>query len=358
VKTGNELGAPTSTQSYGQNRQSFMNKAPSFDKPKPFVPAEKPRLSPTIEKAKPSVASPTSPVTSPHSRSVEMDNLQMKKRTILGTIATGRRELEEVRNELAKLKAKEAELVSVLEKRDQAVQQIAQDIEALEQKNQNEELKRREEEKSKRVKEEVEKRRKEESEEERKRIEEETEKKLLNPQQVFTPHSEEVVTDDGLNAEEIRLMRAMSRPGKGNVVPRVNSPQTSKPSFSGKPALSEADRLRVAEENKRKEEEQRMGQERDLQQRIAHLQHEGGVTKTFVSPQIYDFDAEVKFIADFTNWEEIPITTPMDNNFTYSVSWKVSPGFHFFFFKINGKNEINKNLSTGLAPTGQLINKI
>jgi len=112
VKTGNDLGPPTSTSSYGQSRQSFMTKAPSFDnKPKPFVPVEKP---------KPTVVTPPSPVTSPHGRSgltVEMDNLQMKKRTILGTMATGRRELEEVRNEITKLKAKEAELVSVLEKK-------------------------------------------------------------------------------------------------------------------------------------------------------------------------------------------------------------------------------------------------
>jgi len=113
VKTGNDLGPPTSTSSYGQSRQSFMTKAPSFDnKPKPFVPVEM--------KPKPMVVTPPSPVTSPHSRSgltVEMDNLQMKKRTILGTMATGRRELEEVRNEIARLKAKEAELVSVLEKK-------------------------------------------------------------------------------------------------------------------------------------------------------------------------------------------------------------------------------------------------
>jgi hypothetical protein len=101
-----------------------------------------------------------------------------------------------------------------------------------------------------------------------------------------------------------------------------------------------------------------LNQERQLQERVAHLQHSEGVTKIFVSPQIYDFEAEVKFFADFTNWEEIPITTQMDNNFTYSVTWKVSPGVHFYLFKINGKIEINKHLPTGLAPNGQLMNKV
>jgi len=149
----------------------------------------------------------------------------------------------------------------------------------------------------------------------------------------------------------------MSRPGKANsVATRITSPLTSKPNLSKQ--VSDVDRARIAEENKKKGEEQRLNQEKELQQRIAHLQHTGGVTKTFISTQIYDFDADVKFIADFTNWEEIPITTPMDNNFTFSVTWKVAPGFHFFIFKINGKSEINRSLPTGLAPNGQLMNKV
>jgi len=114
----------------------------------------------------------------------------------------------------------------------------------------------------------------------------------------------------------------------------------------------------MAEEKRRREEEERAARERELQERIVHLQAPGGTRKTFISPQIYDFDAEVKFVADFTNWEEIPITTSMDNNFTYSVTWSVTPGVHFFLFKINGKTEINKNMATALAPNGQLMNKV
>jgi len=153
-------------------------------------------------------------------------------------------------------------------------------------------------------------------------------------------------------------MRSMSRPGKGNmninVVSRVISTPPSKP----KPQISEADRLRIAEEKKKIRRRTKIESRETITRTGGSLQHSEGVTKIFVSPQIYDFEAEVKFFADFTNWEEIPITTQMDNNFTYSVTWKVSPGVHFYLFKINGKIEINKHLPTGLAPNGQLMNKV
>jgi len=338
-----------------QSSVNVINKSP-FERPKP------------VTQPKSILASTASPVTSPHRVNQEIESLQIKKRSILGAITTGRRELDEVRNEIAKLKSKEAELVAVLEKRDQAVQQLNQDIEALEQKDQNEELKRKEEEKARRIKEEIEKRRREEELEERKKLEEEEEREKEKerererekererptPKPVYAPQFQD---DEDENAEEIRLMRAMSRPGKGNVnvTSRVVSPPQSKPS---KPQISEAEKIRMAEEKKKFEEEQRLAQERQLQERVAHLQQVGGVSKTFVSGTIYDFDAEVKFYADFTNWEEIPITTSMDKNFTYSITWKVSPGVHFYLFKINGKIEINKNVPTGLAPNGQLMNKV
>jgi len=289
-----------------------------------------------------------------------MEALQLKKRTILGTIGTTRREIEEVRSEIARLRNKEAELNSLLEKREVAVQQLTQEIDLLEQKDQSENLKRNEEAKSKRVNIENERRRKEEEDEERKKIVV-VEERIQNPQPLYSPRSaEEDGNEDGVNAEEMRIMRAMSRPGKGNAPAggRVSSVKQSSAVNSAKPAMSDADKQRIAEDNRKKEDENRASQERDLQQRIAHLQTPGGVKKTFSSSMVYDFDAEVKFIADFTNFEEIPITTPIDNNFTYTVTWHVKPGFHFYLFKINGKTEINKNIPTGLAPNGSLMNKI
>jgi myosin heavy subunit len=344
VKSGNEepvqapvqpvhpVRAPVSTPSY---RQSMNVKGSGVERPKPTS----------------AVASP-----SQTSHSSEIESLQMKKRTLLGTIVSTKRDLEEVRNEIAKLKNKEAELVALMEKREHSVHQLTQEIEALEQRDLSEENKRKEDEKARRIKEEIERRRKEEEAEERKKIEDE-EKKILNPQPVYAPRalSSESLQDDGLNAEELRLMRAMSRPTKVAGTGRTSAYKSS--SNIPKPQ-SDPDRVRLAEENKRREEESRLQQERQLQERIAHLQHPGGVSKTFVSPQIYDFDAEVKFCADFTKWEEVPITTPIDNNFTHSVVWQVSPGYHFYLFKINGKAEINKHLPTGLAPNGQLMNKI
>jgi myosin heavy subunit len=331
---------------------------PSFSqKPKSTAP-EKPK--PVADKPKPAPA--TSQSQSVGNRSAEIESLQLKKRTILGTIATTRRDLDEVRAEIAKLKNKEAELVSLLEKREQSVHQLTQEVEELEKKEREQVAdvqKHKDEEKARRQREEIERRRQEDVEEERRRLEQE-EKKLLNPQPVYSPRSYEEEADvDGLNAEEQRIMRAMSRPGKGGAVGagRVSNikPAAAAPA---KPAMSEAEKQRIAEENKKKEEEQRIQQEKDLQQRIAHLQVPGGVKKTFISAQVYDFDADVKFLSDFTHFEEIPITTPMDNNFTFSVSWTVSPGPHFYLFKINGKAEINKNLPTGLAPNGLLMNKV
>jgi len=274
----------------------------------------------------------------------------------LGTISTTRRDLEEVRSEIAKLKNRETELVSLLEKREQSVQQLTQEIEEIEKKDYTEEIRRKEEEKAKRLKEEVERRRQEEVLEEERKKTDEADKKVLNPQTVYSPRSDEVINQDGLNAEEERIMRAMSRPGKTGMI-GTGRVSNVKP-VAAKPAMSEAERQRIAEENRRKEDEQRVQQEKELQQRIAHLQVAGGVKKTFVSSQVYDFDAEVKFISDFTNFEEIPITTSIDNNFTYSVTWSVKPGPHFYLFKINGKTEINKHIPTGLAPNGSLMNKV
>jgi len=330
------------------------------EKPKPLA-QEKPKPL-AQEKPKPQEkAKPLPTVNSNPKISSEMEGLQLKKRTILGTIGTTRREIEEVRVEIAKLKNKEAELVSLLEKREAAVQQLSQDIEALEQKDHTEELRRKDEEKAKRVNAEIDRRRKEEEDEEKKKFEQEEEKKILNPKPIYSPRAnEEEQNEDDINAEEQRIMRAMSRPGKGPA-PTVGTGRASsvkQSSAVSKPAMSDADKQRIAEENRKKEDENRASQERDLQQRVSHLQQPGGVKKTFVSSQVYDFDAEVKFIADFTNFEEIPITTPIDNNFTYSVTWQVKPGFHFYMFRINGKTEINKHLPTGLAPNGSLMNKI
>jgi len=246
VLKGNETTSPSSSPSFLQTRQSVsvLNKAPSFE--------NKPKPSPTYGKTF-STTSTVSPVASPHRGNQELENLQMKKKSIMGTITTGKRDLEEVRNEIAKLKAKEAELVAVLEKRDQAVQQINQEIEALELKDHNDGLKRKEEEeKAKRIKEEAEKRRREEEHEERKKLGEEQleAKPVHSPKPAYTPHSQDLNDDE--NAEEIRLMRSMSRPGKGgnmniNVVSRV----VSTPPPKAKPQLSEADRIRIAEEKKK-----------------------------------------------------------------------------------------------------------
>jgi len=338
---------------------SFTKKQPSVAvKP---IPTSTEKVKPLpLEKPKP-IPSVTSNSTALKNSSSEIESLQLKKRTIIGTIGGTRRELEEVRSEIAKLKNRESELVSLLEKREAAVHQLISEIEIFEQKDHTENLKRKEDdEKSKRAKDEMEKRRKEEADEERKKIEEE-DKKIYNPQPLYSPRSEEELNEDGLNAEELRIMRAMSRPGKiGAPISggRKSSVKQSSAVNSAKPAMSEADKQRIYDENRKKEEEQRASQERDLQQRIAHLQQPGGVKKTFSSSQVYDFDAEVKFIADFTNFEEIPITTSIDNNFTYTVTWNVNPGFHFYLFKINGKTEINKNIPTGLAPNGSLMNKI
>jgi len=227
-------------------------RSPLFDKPKPVV------LPKNILANNPSPASPH--FTGSYK---EIENLQIKKRSVLGTITTGRRELEEVRNEIAKLKIKEADLVAVLEKRDQAVAQINQEIEALEQKDFNAEEKRKEAEKAQRIKDEIEKRRREEEHEERKKLEEEQdrekekerererekERERPTPKPVYAPQFQD---DEDENAEEIRLMRAMSRPGKGgtvntNVASRVVATPPSKP----KPQITEADRIRMAEDKKK-----------------------------------------------------------------------------------------------------------
>jgi hypothetical protein len=241
VLKGNETTTSPTSPSYLQTRPSFsVLKTPSFE--------NKPKPSPTYAKT----FSTVSPVASPHRVNQELENLQMKKRSIMGTITTGKRDLEEIRNEIAKLKAREAELVAVLEKRDQSVQQINQEIETLEQKDHNEELKRKEEEeKTKRIKEETEKRRREELFEERKKLEEEhpEAKPVYSPKPVSTPHSQDLNDDE--NAEEIRLMRSMSRPGKGGMNINVVSRVVSTPPKSTKPQLSEADRIRIAEEKKK-----------------------------------------------------------------------------------------------------------
>jgi len=117
VKTSAPMEPTTYVPNLGQNRQSVFTKAPSFDnKPRPLAsPVERPKfvMSPSTREP----PSSSSSMASPHSSRFEIENLHMKKRTVLGTITSGRRDLEEVRNEIAKLTAKEAELVTLLEKK-------------------------------------------------------------------------------------------------------------------------------------------------------------------------------------------------------------------------------------------------
>jgi len=281
VKPTNSIEPAAPTPSFSQ-KQSLAAKP--TEKPKPV---EKPK--PT-EKPKP-VPATTSPTTNQSSAASRLNGdieaLQLKKRTILGNIGTTRRELEEVRVEIAKLKSKEAELVSLLEKRDQAVQQLNQDIDDLVQKDHSEEIRRQDDAKAKRIAAEVERRRQEEIEDERKKLDE-SEGRNFNPQPIYSPRGgeEDATEQDGLTAEEQRLMRAISRPGKGGTGVEQQQPTRGARVSNVKPSSAvskpnEAERQRIAEENKRKEDEQRAHQENDLQQRIAHLQAPGGVKKNF-----------------------------------------------------------------------------
>jgi len=397
------------------------------------------RMSVTIP-SKGAVTSTGAQTTSNHERHVsqhadQIEQLQLKKRTVLGTMTSTKRELDDLRSEIAKLKSKEAELVSLLEKRESSVQQLTQQIEELEnaqrgveegrrkveeekarylreeierrKKEEEEERKKREEEDRKRREEEAERRKKEE-ELERKRREEE-EKKLttidedalnrtskqsvsayiapikqpVSPSYNRAPSNEQL-PNEGMNAEESRILRAMSRAKSGTALgstvttgrtssyrpaePKtVTSPKqpAPEPAWKEQERIREAERqTRVAEDNRRKEEERRaiLDQQSKAkqteQQRIMEIQQRGGKLCKFSSPVVYDIDVDVKICGDFTDWQEIPITSEIDGNFQYTISLPVSPGVHFYRFKIGNKWDVNKNLPTGVAPTGDVMNKV
>jgi len=340
----------------------------------------------------------------------QIEQLLGKKRTVLGTINSSRRELEDVRAELAKLKLKETELLAMLEKRELAVQQIGSQIEELEQLESKEKLnaedskKKWEEERARRVREENESRKREEEEVDRQRREAEEERRrqtvVNSPKYVdiaavtrgpsttsvrstapveTTPTSLTAV-DDGLNPEEARLMRAMSRkgllsPGRGpsykpsigQLPEQKSSPKipTAEPAWKGQERQRD---IRAFEETKRREEEKRAIQSREAallnsakladQQRIADIHNREGVQHTFTTPLIYDYDASVSISGDFTDWQEVPITSEISDKFTYSITLPVPRGTHFYRFKVDGKWDVNKNLPTGVGPIGELMNKV
>jgi len=298
----------------------------------------------------------------------QLEQLQLKKRTLLGTIATTRRDLDDVRTEINKLKVKEAEMVALLDKREKTVKRLTQEIDEKEQ-NLHSEKYRIEEEKAHRVREEVGRRRREEEEENRLR---EMEKRQSVASVVQAQHTDES-TSEGMNSEELRLMRAMTR-SRGSSTGKPASTHQSKQSVLppiSEPSWKEIERLRdfdratkISEESKKKDAERRVVQERENskrnveQQRIFELQRRSGIKHIFTSPVVYDFDAEIKICGDFTDWEEVPITTPIENNFTYSITLPVSSGIHFYRFKVSGKWDVNKNMPTGVAHTGEVMNKI
>jgi len=270
--------------------------------------------------------------------------------------------------------------------------------------------KKREEEDRKKKEEEAERRKKDREEEvERKKREEEERKKLstieedeknktpkqpspsfiaqttkqpTSPAYNHRTTSAETINTDGMNPEEVRILRAMSRAKSGTGLgttgrsssykpaePRTNP--TPKPQSTAEPAWKEQERIRdaerqirIAEENKKKEEERRAILEQQTktkhaeQQRISEIQQRGGKMHTFVSPVVYDIDVEVKICGDFTDWQEIPITSEIDGSFQYAIAFPVNLGVHFYRFKIGNKWDVNKNLPTGVAPTGDVMNKV
>jgi len=303
-----------------------------------------------------------------------------------------------------------------LEKREAAVQQLNTQIEEAEQSesseksNAEENRRRAEEEKARRVREENERRRREEEEEERKKREAEEERRrqtvvnspayyggqpaarpraataavgLQRPPTTSTPQQGRQLTsqeaiEEGVDPEELRLMRAMSRkPGAAGTNNRASmyNPPVAKavpqakpqqePAWKEQERSRETERLaRATEDNRRKEEERRVTLDLQNQARISEEQHiaaiqsRGGDLHTFTSPTIYDFEADVKICGDFTDWREVPITSEMDKNFSYSIALPVNRGLHFYRFKVAGKWDVNRNLPTGVAPTGELMNKV
>jgi len=184
--------------------------------------------------------------------------------------------------------------------------------------------------------------------------------------------------EEGVDPEELRLMRAMSRkPGAAGTNNRASmyNPPVAKavpqakpqqePAWKEQERSRETERLaRATEDNRRKEEERRVTLDLQNQARISEEQHiaaiqsRGGDLHTFTSPTIYDFEADVKICGDFTDWREVPITSEMDKNFSYSIALPVNRGLHFYRFKVAGKWDVNRNLPTGVAPTGELMNKV
>jgi len=307
-----------------------------------------------------------------------------------------------------------------LEKREAAVHQLNAQIEGAEQsqvseKSNAEENRRRvDEEKARKVREENERRRKEEEEEERKKRETEEERRrqmvvnsptytggqdkpalrpraattavgwapatnVASPPQVKQQSSLETL-EEGVDPEELRLMRAMTRKAGAPTAPNTNRAsmykpevkavappkQTQEPAWKEQERSRETERLaRVAEESRRKDDERRINQDRQAQEKlvedqaIAAIHTRDGITHTFISPTIYDFEADIKICGDFTDWREVPITTDMDNkNFSYSITLPVTRGLHYYRFRVAGKWDVNRNLPTGVAPTGELMNKV
>eukprot|EP01124_Arcella_intermedia_P002716 TRINITY_DN11481_c1_g1_i1.p1 TRINITY_DN11481_c1_g1~~TRINITY_DN11481_c1_g1_i1.p1 ORF type:complete len:452 (-),score=122.17 TRINITY_DN11481_c1_g1_i1:76-1392(-) len=303
----------------------------------------------------------------------KVDELVMKKRTLQGTIASTKRDIEEVRAEIAKLKSKEADLIALLERREQGLHQLVAQIEELEVSSEKDrqaaDLKRQEQERLARLNHEAELRRREE-EEERKR--------QLHQQQVQMQHQNVVnstyqpelpspaspvrgafVSDSEdaearrIAEEEERLLRAMQRQKGGARTSYVRTTPVHVPSAAR--TDSQQEQQQRMEEQRRREEQKRKEEESQLLQQYAS---QSGVSHTFRSPPIYDYDAQITFTADFTQWREVPVASEIDKDFTYSITLPVPPGVHFYRFRAGGKWEVNKAQPTGVAPTGDLMNKV
>jgi len=171
----------------------------------------------------------------------------------------------------------------------------------------------------------------------------------------------QVFFDGDEDAEAQRLMRTLSRAKGSPMGPRVATVDPD--AEERRKAKAAEDRRRREEYDAKQREEQEARRAKDLEQKqaqeeeMAKLFEGGGVPTSFEFKDCFDFDASCSLVGDFSGWKPLPMRRD-SGGLDFELTVPLQPGkTYFYYFLVAGKVEIEKGKPTGLG-NGVLCNRL
>jgi cell division septum initiation protein DivIVA len=171
----------------------------------------------------------------------------------------------------------------------------------------------------------------------------------------------QVFTEGDDDAEAARLMKTLSRAGRAPAAARIATVDPE--ADERRKAKAEEDRQRREDNEARRREEDTARRDRETEQRLAEeaelakLFEGGGEPTLFQYKECFDFEASCNLVGDFTGWKPIPMRRNSDG-LDFEVTVPLQAGrTYFYYYSVDGKIEIEKGKPTGLG-NGRLCNRL